>query len=102
MRAKVVDTERVVAIRTFTQQFQSARTQALSAVTRVKLASSGIGDARQSVEVALARYRTGEASIFEVIEAQNALVGARLTLYQAIYDYQTEKARLVQTSGEKP
>jgi outer membrane protein TolC len=52
------------------------------------------------VTASVARYRSGEGTIVEVIDAQNTLVTQRQSLYQAIFDYQTAKARLARAAGK--
>jgi outer membrane protein TolC len=99
LRVDIVESERVIALRNFAQQFFSARTQALSAMTRIRLASQGISDAESNVQASLARYRAGEAGILEVTDAQTTLRAQRLALYQALFDYQTARARLQQATG---
>ncbi len=100
LRAQAAESARVVAARGFAQQFFTAHAQALSAVTRVRLATAGITDAESNVAASLARYRAGEAGIIEVTDAQNMLNARRTALYQAIFDYQSARARLLQATGQ--
>ena len=99
LRAQVAESTRLASLRIFAQAFYSARTQALSAETRIRLASVGIRDAERNLTASLARYRAGEASIIEVTDAQNMLITGRTAFYQAVFDYQTARARLLQASG---
>ncbi len=100
LRVEVAESARILAQRTFAQQFFTARAQALSAITRVRLATTGIADAQRNVAASLARYRAGEAGIIEVTDAQNTLNARRTALYQAIFDYQTARTRLLQATGQ--
>lgn len=100
LRAQVAESTRVSAMRGFAQQFYDARTQALSAVARVGLASAGIVEAERNLAASLARYRAGEAQILEVTDAQNTLITQRAAFYQATFDYQTARARLMQATGQ--
>jgi len=99
LRAQVAESTRLAALRSFAQGFYSARTQAFSAEARIRLASNGIRDAESNLTASLARYRAGEASIVEVTDAQNTLVTKRTNFYQAIFDYQTARARLMLATG---
>jgi outer membrane protein TolC len=99
LRAQVAETTRLAALRSFAQNFYSARTQAFSAVARIRLASAGLVDAESNLTASLARYRAGEASIIEVTDAQNQLITQRTNFYQAVFDYQTARARLLQATG---
>jgi outer membrane protein TolC len=100
LKAQQADNSRLLAERQFARDFFSARTQALSAADRIKRIAASIIDAEQNVSASLARYTAGEAPILEVTEAQNTLVTQRLLLYQAIFDYQTARSRLLRAIGQ--
>lgn len=99
LRLQITENERTQAIRGFTQQFYSARTQALSAQERIRLAATGITQAQNNLDASIARYRSGEAQIIEVTDAQTTLAAQRLAFYQALFDYQVALARLRQAAG---
>ena len=67
---------------------------------RTAAVAASISDADQNVTASTARYRSGEASIIEVTDAQNLLIALRQSLYQAIYDYQTAKLRVARAVGQ--
>jgi len=100
LRLQVAENERRQAVRGFTLAFNSARTQALSAATRIRLAATGIAQAQSNLDASIARYRAGEAQIIEVTDAQTTLAAQRLAFYQAIFDYQVALARLRQAAGQ--
>lgn len=100
LRAEVVENERTVALRGFTQQFYAACAEATSAAARISLAREGVIKAQENLAASIARYRAGEAQIVEVTDAQTTLVEQRSALYQAIFDYQTALARLKQSTGQ--
>ena len=99
LRAEATESIRIAAERAFAQQFFTSRVQAISASTRIRLAQAGITDAESNVRASIARYRAGEAGIIEVTDAHNTLNGRRAALYQAIFDYRTAHARLIQATG---
>jgi outer membrane protein TolC len=100
VRLRIAENERAQAVRGFTQQFNSSRTQALSAATRIRIAATGITLAQSNLDASIARYRAGEAQIIEVTDAQTTLAAQRLAFYQAIFDYQVALARLRQSTGQ--
>jgi outer membrane protein len=100
LRAQIAENDRTIALRGFTQQFYAAQAQASSAVTRIRLAGTGITQAQNNVNASIARYRAGEAQIIEVTDALTTLAAQRFALYQAIFDYQTALARLRQATGQ--
>jgi outer membrane protein TolC len=99
-RLEVAENERTQALRGFNQQFNSARTQALSAATRIRLAATGVTLAQGNLDASIARYRAGEAQIIEVTDAQTTLAAQRLAFYQALFDYQVALARLRVAAGQ--
>jgi outer membrane protein TolC len=100
LRAELAENERALALRGFTQQFYSARSQATSGAVRINVAREAVRKAEENVAASIARYRAGEAQIVEVTDAQTTLVEQRTALYQAIFDYQTALARLRQATGQ--
>jgi len=80
--------------------YTDARTQAILARTRIRLIGAAITDAEANVAASTARYRSGEATITEVVDAQNTLVTQKTALYQALFDYQTARARLMRATGQ--
>ena len=99
-RLKIARNERAQAERSFAQQFNSARTLALSAETRIRLAAEGVRLAQSNLDASIARYRAGEAQIVEVTDAQTTLAAQRLAFFQALFDYQVALARLRQAAGQ--
>ncbi|HVG18687.1 MAG TPA: TolC family protein, partial [Blastocatellia bacterium] len=100
LRARAAESERALALRTFAQQFYTARAQALSAATRVRILQASVTDAERNAQTSIARYRGGEAPILEVTDAQTTLATQRAALFQALYDYQVARARLAQAAGQ--
>ncbi len=100
LRLQQTENTRVLAQRQFVQAFYAARTQAVSAASRIRQIAASITDAEKNVSASLARYQAGEASIIEVTDAQNLLITLRGSLYQAIFDYQTARARLLRAIGQ--
>jgi outer membrane protein TolC len=100
LRAKSFESERNLATRNFTQQFYAARAQALSAASRYQFLSQSVVNAERNVQSSIARYQAGEAPIIEVTDAQGTLAAQRAALYQALFDYQQARARLLQVTGQ--
>jgi len=100
LQAEVIENERVLAVRGFTQEFYAAQAQAESAAARIRLARDGINKAQDNLSASIARYRAGEAQIIEVTDAQSTLVAQRNALYQAIFDYQVALGRLKLATGQ--
>jgi outer membrane protein len=99
LRMKSFEAERELAMRNLTQQFYAARSQALAATSRYQFLNQSVAQAERNVQASIARYRSGEAPIIEVTDAQSTLAAQRTALYQAIFDYQQSRARLIQLTG---
>ena len=100
LRLQTLDSVRLLALRSFNQQFATARAQARSAADRIRLARAGVADAERNLEISIARYRAGEAQIIEATDAQNTLTVQRAALNQAVFDYQVALTRLRQATGQ--
>jgi outer membrane protein TolC len=100
LRARSLQSERDLTVRSFTQQFYAARSQALSAASRYQFLSQSVADAERNVQASIARYRSGEAQIIEVTDAQSTLAAQRAALSQALFDYQQARSKLLQVTGQ--
>ena len=99
LRAQIAESEREQTLRTFNQQFNTARAQAQTAMTRVDRVRRSVQDAQRNVDTSIQRYRSGEAQIIEVTDAISTLATQRSALSQAIFDYQVALSRLRQATG---
>ena len=99
LRARIAESQRALALRGFAEQFYSARAQVVSAAARIRLAATGMAQAESNLNASIARYRSGEAQIIEVTDAQTTLVAQRQAFYQALFDYQVALGRLRQAAG---
>lgn len=100
LKLQQAENNRQLAERQFVQEFFTNRTQAISARSRIRQLAASITDAESNVSASLARYRAGEAPITEVTDANNTLVTQRQALYQAIFDYQSARAKLLRAIGQ--
>lgn len=100
LRLQLAESQRALEVRGFYQQFYAARAAALSAASRIKIASAGLKQAEDNLSASIARYRAGEAPILEVTDAETNLAAQRLAVFQALFDYQTARARLLQAAGQ--
>jgi len=100
LRAETVESERILALRTFGQQFNTALAQARVAAARFELLQTSVAQAARNVQTSIARYRAGEAAILEVTDAQTTLASQRVSMVQATFDYQIARSRLAQAAGQ--
>jgi outer membrane protein TolC len=100
LRLQQAQTAATIAARQFARDFFTARSQSVGARVRIRQIAASIVDAQANVSASIARYRAGEATILEVTDAQTTLINQRTALYQAIFDYQTARARLMRAAGQ--
>lgn len=100
LRAEQAANQLTLVRRDLEQQFLSSREEALSAVRRAVNARAAVTDAQRNVDISIARYRAGEASIVEVTDALTTLAQQRANLQQALYDFEFARAQLQEASGQ--
>jgi outer membrane protein len=69
------------------------------AAASIGVAEKGVQEARESLELAQGRYRTGVGNIIELTDAQTALTSAEASHVQALYGYRTALAALERAVG---
>src|SRR5213076_2204767 len=94
LRLRGAQLQRDLAMRDFYLQFAVARQEATTAAQRVDNARTALADAERNVTISVARYRAGEAPITEATDAQTTRAQQRLSLQQALFDYQVALAQL--------
>ncbi|MGH8595697.1 MAG: TolC family protein, partial [Gammaproteobacteria bacterium] len=82
------------------QEFYTARTSAMVALTRIPLTEAGSNEAQRGLTLVFAQYRAKNATITDVVDAQAAYAAARMAYYQAIIDYRVARVRLEQDLGK--
>lgn len=99
LRARGAELQLQLARRDLDLQYATARQEATTAAARVDNARRALDDAEKNVTISVARYRAGEAPIFEATDAQTTVAAGRLALQQALYDFQVAHARLREAGG---
>ena len=99
LRAQQATNQLTLVRRDVEQQFFRAREEALTAVRRVDNARAAVADAQRNVDISIARYRGGEASIVEVTDALTTLAQQRLALQQAQFDFEVARGALQEAAG---
>jgi len=94
LRARSLDSQRGNEVLQLKQEFYAARAGALSAWDRIRYALHAATDAQQNLSLVFASYRSKNATLLEVIDAESNYSSTRLEYYQAIADYHSARARL--------
>lgn len=69
------------------------------AAESIGVSEKGVRQARENLELAEGRYRTGVGNIIEVTDAQASLTSAEASYVQALYGYRTSLAALERAMG---
>jgi outer membrane protein TolC len=100
IRAESAARQLTLTQRDLEQQDLRAREEAASAVRRAANARAAVADAQRNVDISIARYRAGEAPILEVTDALTTLAQQRLSLQQALFDFEVARAQLQEAAGQ--
>jgi len=100
LRARGAELQSQLLTRELYLQFATARQEAVTAAERVDNARRAVSDAERNVTISISRYRAGEAPITEVTDALTTQATQRLTLQQALFDYQVARAHLLEAVGQ--
>lgn len=100
LRAREAEVQRELMTRDLYLQFATARAEFDAAAERVTNAQRALADAEKNETISISRYRAGEAPISEATDAQSTLAQQRLTLQQALFDFQIARAKLKEAAGE--
>ena len=100
LRARGARLQRDLITRDLYLQYATARQEATTAAERVDNARRAVADAERNADISIARYRAGEAPIVEATDALSTLATQRLALQQALFDYQTARAHLIEAVGQ--
>jgi len=99
LRLQAAQLQQKLTTRDLDLQFVTARQEALTAAERVDNARRALADAERNVTISIARYRAGEAPITEATDALTTRANQRLTLQQALYDFQVALGHLREAKG---
>ncbi len=82
-----------------TVQVANALNAMKTAAAKVKSAENNIALAQKGYKIAQTRYNTGQATLVELNDADNALMQARLNLIQARFDYLSARTDFEKLTG---
>ena len=80
-------------------QVQSGYSRLLEKEQQIVIQQQAVEQAQQSYRLALIEYHAGRRSNTDLLDIQNALLNSRLTMNQAVLDYNTTSARLLAVLG---
>jgi outer membrane protein TolC len=94
LRSEQLIIQRELLMRQLRQEFYINRANALGALERIRDMRLASEAAQQNMTSIFVRYRTGKATILDVVDAQSSFAETRSAYYQAIVDYHTSRIRL--------
>ena len=99
LRAQQVETERTMAERAFSKEYQDALARVEQFYSQISLAREQVKLSEENLRLARLRYDGGEGLALDVVSAQNQLAQARANYYTALASYQNGRADLEVASG---
>lgn len=100
LRAGQVETNRAVAARTFSKQYQDALARVRMIYEQIALSASQMELSQSNLKMSRVRYEGGEGPILDVVAAVTQLTQARSNHFAAIAAYMNAKADLEVASGK--
>jgi outer membrane protein TolC len=83
-------------------QVNRAYRQVVASRKGIDRARPAVEDAQESYRLVLARFRTGEATASDIVEAESTLTRAEQDYLNSLYDYRTARVRLDYAVGVTP
>ena len=100
VRSAAAEAESIADLIAF--QVNEAYRQAVAARKGIGLARPAVDQAAESYRLVRSRYKEGEATPSDIIDADTALVRAQESYFNSVYDYLIALARLDYATGTSP
>ena len=98
--AQQVTTNRQIAERTFSREYQNALAGVKMIYAQISLTQSQVSLSEENLRLSRLRYEGGEGSALDVVAAQNQLAQARTSYYSTVANYLNARADLEVASGQ--
>ncbi len=99
LRAAQVETNRVIAERVYSREYQSAAARVKQFFAQLGLTQTQIKLAEEDLHLSRVRYEGGEGSALDVVTAQQQLAQARGSYFTALANYLNARADLEVAAG---
>lgn len=99
LRAQQVETNRAIAERTFSRDYQNALTRVKQIYRQIAITERQVKFSEENLRLSRIRYEGGEGSALDVVAAQNQLAQARTNYYTALSNYLNARADLEVAAG---
>jgi outer membrane protein len=100
LRAEEVDTNRAMAERTFSRDYQNSLSRSKYLFTQIALTREQVRLAEEDLKLSRLRYEGAEGPALDVVTAQNQLAQARNNYYTTVANYLTARLDLEVASGK--
>lgn len=100
LRAQQVDTQRDISKRTFSRDYQTARSRVQLIYEQIPLTEAQVAASEENLKLARIRYEGGEGPALDVVAAQGQLAQARTNYFQALANYANAKFDLEVAAGQ--
>jgi outer membrane protein len=99
-RAEQVETNRAIAVRTFSREYRNALARVKQLYEQIGLTREQVRLAEEDLKLSRVRYEGGEGSALDVVTAQNQLAQAHNNYYTSVANYLNARTDLEVTSGK--
>jgi len=99
LRTQQVETQREIATRNFSRDYQNAWARVKLIYEQITITTSQVRLSEENLRLSRLRYEGGEGSALDVVAAQNQLTQARANHYLAIANYLNAKSDLEVAAG---
>ena len=99
VQSEQVDTQRAMAERVFSRNYEAARARVESTLEQITLTAQHVKLEEEDLRLSRIRFEGGEGLALDVVTAENQLAQARVTYFTAISDYWNAVADLEVASG---
>jgi len=99
-RAQQTETQRSMAERAFSREYEAARARIKNALDQISLAEQQVKLSEEDLRLSRLRFEGGEGPALDVVSAQNQLTQARVSYFAAVAGYWNARADREVAAGQ--
>jgi outer membrane protein TolC len=100
LQAQEVDTDRSIATRLFSKEYQDALASVNSAYEQSRTTEREVSLAKENLRLSQLRFQSGEGTALDVVTSQSSLVQAEIDFYSSRANYLNAQSALKVASGQ--
>jgi outer membrane protein TolC len=100
LQAQEIDTDRAIATRLFSKDYQDALASVNSAYEQSQTTEREVSLAKENLRISQLRFQSGEGTALDVVTSQNSLAQAEIDFYSSQANYLNAQSALKVASGQ--